>query len=147
MGIFDFLKTEEEKEEDELLKIFERVRAKNEAADEMLAASPHNNSVVNGQISTAVGRFGLDATNPIPVKGFSGISDYFYKLDIRKKFPTYEDCRRGSTSAENIDGNIDIYVLTARDGSSLEPLYISMYCNETSSKIPDGFNLDNRTSV
>jgi len=142
MGIFDFFKTEEEKEEDELLKIFEKVRVKNEAADELIAASPYNNLVVNGQISTALGRFGLDATNPVPVKGFSELFDYFHQLNIRKAFPTYEAYRRGSKSAENIDGNIDIYVLASRDGSSLEPIYVSMYCNETSSKIPEGFYLD-----
>ena len=88
MGIFDFFKTEEEKEEDEVTKIFKRITERkkeiNEAADELISSSD-DNLVTNGQISTGVGRFGLDVTNPIPVKGFSGLDNYFNKLNIKRK--------------------------------------------------------------
>ena len=142
MGIFDFFKTEEEKEQDEAIKILKRIaerkKARNEAGDELISSAFHDNLVTNGQISTGVGRFGLDVTNPIPVRGFSGLDDYFDKLNIKKKI-TWESSRLGSTSAQNINGNIDIYNLTAADGSSLKELYVCMYCNETSFKIPEGF--------
>ena len=73
------------------------------------------------------------------------ISEYFLKKKIEVYIITanYQKKiswdRLGSTSAQNIKGSIDIYNLTAADGSSLERLYISMYCSETSSKLPEGF--------
>lgn len=140
MGIFDFFKSEEEKEQDELTRtmrrIAERKKARTEAADELVSATGSNDLVINGQISTATGRFGLDATNPIPVKGFSGLDYYFEKLCLQKKI-SWE--RLGSTSAYNINGMIDIYVLSSQDGSNLGRLYVCMYCDETSTKKPEGF--------
>jgi len=139
MGIFDFFKSKEDKEHDEVLKIVQRVverkKARTDAVDELVSLS-FDNLVTNGQIATAQGRFGLEVTNPIPVKGFSGLDDYFDKLNYQKKI-SWD--RLGSTLTQNINGSIDIYNLTAADGSSLESLYISMYCSETSSKLPEGF--------
>ena len=140
MGIFDFFKSDEEKEQDEVTKILkkmtERKKARYEAADELISATSSDDLVSNGQISTGVGRFGLDVTNPIPVTGFSGLDNYFEKLCTQKKISWN---RLGSTSAENINGMIDIYNLTSTDGKSLGRLYVCMYCNETSSRIPEGF--------
>lgn len=139
MGIFDFFKSEEEKEEDEVLKILERVRERKKVRDQVLdevVSTSHNNLVSNGEISTATGRFGLDNTNPIPVKGVSGIDNYFHILSLRKKIKWN---RLGSTSTPNINGNIDIYTLTGEDGSELGRLHVCMYCEETTSKIPEGF--------
>ena len=140
MGIFDFFKSDEEKEQDEVTKILkkmtERKKARYEAADELISATSSDDLVSNGQISTGVGRFGLDVTNPIPIKGFSGLDHYFEKLCLQKKISWN---RLGSTSAENINGMIDIYNLTSADGKSLGRLYVCMYCNETSSRIPEGF--------
>lgn len=133
MGIFDFFKTKEQKARN----ILERTAgmARSGDLDEMISAR-HDNIVTNGQISTGVGRFGLDVTNPIPVKGISGTENYFNKLSLQKKI-SWD--RLGSTSTQNINGNIDIYNLTAADGSNLERLYICWYCSETSSKLPEGF--------
>jgi len=140
MGIFDFFKSEEEKEQDEATKILRRIaerkKARTEAADELVSATGSDDLVSNGQISTGIGRFGLDVTNPIPVKGFSGLDHYFEKLCLQKRI-SWE--RRGSTSAENINGMIDIYVLSAQDGSDLGRLYVCMYCDETSMRKPEGF--------
>jgi hypothetical protein len=139
MGIFDFLKSKEDKEHDEALKILkkmlERKKARTDVADELVSLSD-DNLVTNGQIASAEGRFGLEVTNPIPVKGFSGLDNYFDKLNLQKRI-SWD--RLGSTSAQNINGSIDIYNVTAADGSSLERLYICMYCSETSSKLPEGF--------
>ena len=140
MGIFDFFKSDEEKEQDEVTKIIkrmtERKKARNEAVDELISTTSSDDLVSNGQISTGVGRFGLDVTNPIPIKGFSGLDHYFETLCLQKKISWN---RLGSTSAENINGMIDIYNLTSVDGRSLGRLHVCMYCNETSSKIPEGF--------
>ncbi len=85
-GIFNFLKSDEEKRQDEALKLlkknFRKKKSKNfeQAADEAISSGGKNNIVTNGQISTGKGRFGLDRTNPIPVKGFTGLDYYFEKL-------------------------------------------------------------------
>jgi hypothetical protein len=139
MGIFDFLKSEEEKEQDEaarlLKKLTERKKARNEAADELISES-YDNLVINGEIANGVGRFGLDATNPIPIKGFSGLDHYFERLCLQKRIRWD---RRGSTSVDNINGMIDIYILTTANGETMGRLYVTMYSSETSTKIPEGF--------
>lgn len=140
MGIFDFLKSDEEKEHDEatkiLKKIAERKKTRTEAADEAISSKGNNNHVINGQISTGIGRFGLDKTNPIPVKGFTGLDYYFEKLCGPKRF-SWD--RRGSTSVENINGYIDIYSLCNINGEDIGTLYVCLYCDETSTRIPDVF--------
>ena len=139
MGIFDFFKSEEEKEQDEavrlLNKLTERKKARNEAADELISES-YDDLVINGEIANGIGRFGLDATNPIPIKGFSGLDHYFERLCLQKRIRWD---RLGSTSADNVNGMIDIYTLTAANGESMGKLYITMYSSETSTKIPEGF--------
>lgn len=139
MGIFDFLKSEEEKEQDEaarlLKKLTERKKARNEAADELISES-YDNLVINGEIANGVGRFGLDATNPIPIKGFSGLDHYFERLCLQKRIRWD---RLGSTSVDNINGMIDIYILTTANGETMGRLYVTMYSSETSTKIPEGF--------
>ena len=140
MGIFNFFKSKEEKDQEDAIKILrkieERRKARTEAANDAISSSGNNNIVSNGQISTGIGRFGLDATNPIPVKEFSGLDYYFEKLCLQKGISWK---RYGSTSAENINGMIDIYVLSSEDGSNLETLYVCIYCNETSTRKPEGF--------
>ncbi len=135
MGIFDFFKSEDEATRI-LRKMAERKKARTEAADDLVSASGSDNLVSNGQISTGTGRFGLDVTNPIPVKGFTGLDYYFESLCLEKRI-SWD--RRGSTSAGNINGMIDIYDLTAKDGSDQGRLYVCMYCNETSTRKPEGF--------
>lgn len=140
MGFFDFLKSDEEKRQDEALKLLkkisERKKARTEAADEAISSGGKNNIVTNGQISTGKGRFGLDRTNPIPVKGFTGLDYYFEKL-CRPNNIRWE--RRGSTSAENINGYVDIYDLSKINGEDVGTLFVCLYCEETSTKTPDGF--------
>ena len=90
------------------------------------------------EIPGASGRFGLDITNPIPVKASSGLEEYFSHLSrISNKAFSYD--RLGSTSADNIPKMIDIYEVRDQSGTRYSNLYICWYVDGTSKKIPEGF--------
>ncbi len=90
------------------------------------------------EIPGATGRFGLDATNPIPVRAVSGLVEYFSHLSrISNKVFSYD--RLGSTSADNVPKMIDIYEIRDQIGTKYPDLYICWYADSTSKKAPEGF--------
>ena len=90
------------------------------------------------EIPGATGRFGLDVTNPIPVRAFSGLEEYFSHLSsISNKAFSYD--RLGSISADNIPKMIDIYKIIDKTGKKYPDLYICWYVDSTSKKVPEGF--------
>jgi len=90
------------------------------------------------EIPGATGRFGLDITNPIPVRAFSGLEEYFSHLSrISTKLFSYD--RLGSTRSNNIPNMIDIYMVKDQTGTKYPNLYICWYVDSTSKKIPEGF--------
>jgi hypothetical protein len=142
MGLFDFFKSKNSSEEDEVSKILnnviERRKIRDKALDEVISSKSISTSA-GDQIPGSLGRFGLDVTNPIPVKGFTGLDSYLLHLSnsCGKKISW---SRLGSTSSDNIDGMIDIYIPVDDTGKEYPTLYICMYCDSTSEKIPEGFN-------
>ena len=142
MILIDFpILTEQEAKEivNMLLQIqLKEKKARDSVLDEEISIKSNNKILSSNEISGSDGRFGLDVTNPIPVKGITGIDNYFEYLSSTCG-RTFKWDRQGSTSAENIDGMIDIYILTDVNGVKLPRLYICMYCDATSSKIPEGF--------
>ena len=141
MGLFDFFKNKENSEEAEVLKVIRNVtkrkKARDNALDDFISSS--SISTLGGdRIPGAHGRFGLDVTNPIPVKGFTGLENYLLHLSnsCGKKISWK---RSGSTSSDNIDGMIDIYIPVDDRGKEYPRLYICMYCDNTSENIPAGF--------
>ena len=138
MGLFDFFKSKKSSEEDEVSKIFNKVIERKKTLDDLISSKSISMSG-GDQIPGAHGRFGLDVTNPIPVEGFTGLDNYLLHLSnsCGKKISWN---RLGSTSSDNIDGMIDIYIPVDSSGKEYPRLYICMYCENTSEKIPAGFN-------
>ncbi len=87
----------------------------------------------------AYGRFGYDKTNPIPVRGFRGIHNYFSRLrTFDDEGVTYK--RIGAYSEENIKGPIDGYLIN----ESVERenvIFLNIYNDRTSDKAPEGYIL------
>lgn len=117
-------------------------------------------------IPEGYGEFGLDKTNPIPIYGIDNIDNYFNSLryesiskDGEKLFLPVQYNRTiefdnvpigskikntetlvGSTYADNIGENIDVYNVYTFDGSYLlAKLFVHCYHWKTSTKAPQGF--------
>ncbi|SVC96029.1 uncharacterized protein METZ01_LOCUS348883 [marine metagenome] len=94
------------------------------------------------EIPDSYGEFGLDVTNPIPVKGIISNEVYLKRLiTAQEKNIQWE--REGSTEAENIENKIDIYKIYDSDKNFICKLFISPYHKRISNRIPKGFLLKN----
>ena len=82
--------------------------------------------------------YGLIVTKPIYTQGVSGSNKYLHALETTLGEPLTWN-RRGSTSAEGINGMIDIYDSTLPSGKPYKTLYLNMYGSANSTKIPKGF--------
>ena len=82
--------------------------------------------------------YGLVVNKPIYTQGVMGSRQYLGRL----KTDTGEELtweRIGSTSAEGINGMIDIYTSKFSSGKPYKTLYINMYGSSNSEKVPAGF--------
>jgi hypothetical protein len=86
------------------------------------------------------GRFGFDASNPIPCKTLWGGMAYLERLHTIDGAKVVAE-RVGSFSSDVVDSPIDGYDLTHPDGSDLGTIYISPYQARISQRAPDGFKL------
>lgn len=88
------------------------------------------------QIPGAVGEFGLDVNNPIPVKSVLGAIEYLESL-------TFSDgskvkyVRVGSMSSAYIKHPVDAYELSRDSGDKVCTIYLSPYHKRNSRKKPD----------
>lgn len=83
--------------------------------------------------------YGLVVNKPIYTKGVNGSSSYLKGL--RTSLGEELAWRRlGSTSAEGINGMIDIYEGTLPSRKPYKTLYVNMYGSANSKKIPLGFS-------
>lgn len=90
-------------------------------------------------IPDGYGEFGLEVTNPIPVKTVFGSISYLRKLQMLDGTKvTYE--RLGSARAPNNDNPIDLYEISA-NGQQITTLYVSPYNKRNSERAPNGFKL------
>lgn len=83
--------------------------------------------------------YGLVVNKPIYTKGVTGSSIYLEELktSLGEKL-TWR--RLGSTSAEGINGMIDIYEGSLPSGKPYKTLYVNMYGSANSKKVPKGFS-------
>ncbi len=85
------------------------------------------------------GEFGLDKTNPIPVRSVPESYNYLKRLRTSNGGNLTYD-RIGSMKAPNIEQIIDAYNLYL-DNKKIATIYICPYNKKTSSKAPKGFKL------
>lgn len=97
------------------------------------------------EIPQGYGKFGLDKTNPIPIKHV--IDSGFYLGDLKTKEGekiTFE--RIGNVAAPNIEMPIDAYEIFCND-RMITTLYLSPYHKKTSTKAPDNFYLRGKEPI
>lgn len=92
------------------------------------------------EIPEGIGRYGLEKTNPIPVRGVMGNTAYLAKIRTKEGVKVKYN-RTGSTSAKNINMPIDVYEISA-DGKFLDTFYLSPYHKKNSEKAPEGYDID-----
>lgn len=88
----------------------------------------------------AYGRFGHDATNPIPVNGPSGEFVYLSRLRLRRTGSMVFFHKAGQV------GNLDVFELTNVSGKFVDRLYVDMYHPRCSRRYPDGYTLERKPS-
>jgi hypothetical protein len=92
------------------------------------------------EVENAKGRFGLDATNPIPLNGIDRINDYFRRLRfINGERVVFE--RSGSVGAENLPFPVDKYIIGTQDNPESDILFVYAYHGNLANKAPEGFRL------
>ncbi|MBA4147045.1 MAG: hypothetical protein H0X66_02945 [Verrucomicrobia bacterium] len=91
------------------------------------------------EIPSAIGEFGFDPTNPIPVRGIVSSNIYLERL-LTSEGKKVDYKRNGSLIVPNISGNIDEYEIS-QNGRPLCKLYISPYNQRISGRPPRGFIL------
>lgn len=92
------------------------------------------------ELPFAVGEFGRDVTNPIPVRGIGGIRVYLGRLRTangEKVVPK----RVRALAVENQPGKTDEYDVFTEGGGFLTKLYLCGYHQRVSRKAPRGFRL------
>jgi ssDNA thymidine ADP-ribosyltransferase, DarT len=98
------------------------------------------------QIPDAIGEFGLDVNNPIPVKSVLGAIEYLDNL-------TFSDgskvkyVRLGSTSSAHVKHSVDAYELSRESGEKVCTVYLSPYHKRNSRKKPDFQTEENKLSA
>lgn len=92
--------------------------------------------------------FGLVPEKPIftlALKSVDGEEEYLDKL-YTESGEKIKYTRRGSTSAEGINGMIDIYDTYLPSGQPYKTIYINMYGAKTSDSVPRGFSTTRTTA-
>ena len=131
MGLFDFLKPKKEKNPADLF------------LDAMIEYIENNPQACDSdEIAQGTGEFGLDITNPVPVKTIVGNEVYLKRLRTVDGTPITWD-REGSREIKEIWGNIDVYNIFNSAGEKISTIYISPYHWGMSNKAPKGFKIDN----
>ena len=87
------------------------------------------------QVPTAFGEFGRSLTNPIPVNGLLGELTYLSQLQTTSGIPVCFH-RIGSFNS------VDIFETYALDGGKWDVLYLSLYFQKKSRKLPTGYQFD-----
>lgn len=90
------------------------------------------------RIPGAIGRFGLDATNPIPVNGVGGEIVYLNTLRARSGVGLLFH-RVGSQRTSLHPHPVDEYEVVAVDASQWARLFFSLYYPRRSREVPEGF--------
>ena len=95
------------------------------------------------EIPGAIGEFGLDASNPVPVNGIPANEKYLQSLQSADGL-SISWKRRGSLQVPGFQDPVDLYDVVDSNGRVLPPIYISPYHPKTSKKAPKGYrNINN----
>ena len=95
------------------------------------------NATQHGKVPGAYGKFGYDATNPIPTKGIPGSISYLAKLRTEDGVKV-EYKRKGCTHAENFKHPVDRYEIRENE-EYVCMLHLCPYYKENSAIAPKGF--------
>jgi hypothetical protein len=90
-------------------------------------------------IELGIGEFGLDPTNPIPVRGIASSDIYLRRLRTLEGYGITFD-RKESFEVAGMDGRVDPYEIY-HDGSLICTLYIHPYNQRISKRAPKGFRV------
>jgi hypothetical protein len=90
------------------------------------------------EIPGAMGRFGFDQTNPIPIHGIPNAKIYLSNLCFSDGHPI-QFSRIGSIWESTINLPIDAYQIYDGEGKEIAILYISPYHLKCTEKTPAGF--------
>lgn len=90
------------------------------------------------EIPGAIGRFGLDPTNPIPIHGVPYSRVYLHNL-VNADGDLIRFTRKESSDLPSINLPIDEYLIFDQEGKPLTSVYISPYHKKCSEKAPEGF--------
>jgi hypothetical protein len=92
------------------------------------------------EVENPTGRFGLDATNPVPLNGIDIINDYFRRLRfVNGERVLFE--RQGSVNAQNLPFPVDKYIIGTTENPESGVLYVYVYHGTMANKAPEGFRL------
>jgi hypothetical protein len=110
----------------------------NEKAQNERLLEPYRSQVLRGadcdEIAEAVGEFGRDPRNPIPVNGSLGELTYLSNLRTADSQPIMFH-RLGSTS------NVDIYGTVSLDGAIWDILFLNPFHPRKSQRPPSGYRI------
>lgn len=90
------------------------------------------------EIPGAIGRFGYDQTNPIPIHGIPNAKIYLSNLCLPNGH-SIQFTRIGSSWESAINLPIDSYQIYDGEGKEIAILYISPYHLKCAEKTPEGF--------
>lgn len=108
-----------------------------EAFQQMEEAKSQNIDAANDNLDDP--EYGLVVTKPIYTNGVNGSYAYLDELKTTLGEKLTWD-RIGSTSAEGVNGMVDIYKSSLPSGKPYKTLYVNMYGSTNSEKIPKGFS-------
>ena len=97
-----------------------------------------NNSEMGSEVENAMGKFGYDIGNPIPLQGIDKINDYFVKLKLNTGESITKN-RIGSFKAENLPYPVDKYEILNIKKEVVAHLFVYAYHGSNSLKVPEGF--------
>lgn len=134
MGLFDFFK-KQDKQPDWVSKL------PKEMAELLLNEIKSNPQACSlDEIPQGIGKFGLEASNPVPIYGVPSNEIYLSSI-ILKDNSEIRWRRVGSIEVSNIVKPIDKYEIFNLKGDTICFLYLSPYHWKISRKCPEGFKL------
>lgn len=96
------------------------------------------------ELPSSKGDFGTSPNNPIPVAGVKGEIIYLNTLKTKNGKSLFFH-RLGSFTVEHLNNPIDVYEVVSVESDTWTLLYFEMYNSFNSSKVPEGFMLDNES--
>jgi len=130
MGLFDLFKKKRKKKEEN--------NGTNELLTLLAKGNMHGDGCSMDQIPGAIGEFGLDVNNPIPLLSIPATYQYLEELRFSDNMKVIYD-RIGSFSSEYVKHPIDGYSISHPDGREICNLFFSPYHKKNSILKPKGF--------